>query len=224
MAQRTTVVLVDDLDGIEADETVGFGLDGVSYEIDLAGSHARALRDELAPYVEHARPVGRADRSGRAPSQPAAAPTEPPPARRRGGVTATVDREQNRAIREWSTRHGHPLAARGRIPAAVAEAFHRGDPSALAALDGGGRERVGSSTETASAPGAAAAEAVPATPEPSEPPAGTEVAVKRGPDGLTVEEREQVRAWALEEGIEVKARGRLTKDLIANYKAVQARR
>ena len=44
------------------------------------------------------------------------------------------------------------------------------------------------------------------------------------PDGLTSEERERIRAWANEEGIEVKARGRLSKDLIGNYRSVQARR
>ncbi len=37
MVQKTTVQLVDDLDGSEAQETVSFGLDGTAYEIDLTG-------------------------------------------------------------------------------------------------------------------------------------------------------------------------------------------
>ena len=41
------VVLVDDLDGGPADETVTFSLDGVSYEIDLTHDNAAALRDAL---------------------------------------------------------------------------------------------------------------------------------------------------------------------------------
>jgi len=41
-------VLEDDLDGSEADETVTFALDGVSYEIDLNAKNAAALRDSLA--------------------------------------------------------------------------------------------------------------------------------------------------------------------------------
>ncbi|MGA9748848.1 MAG: Lsr2 family protein, partial [Nocardioides sp.] len=45
MAQRVHVVLVDDLDGSDADETVTFGLDGVDYEIDLTDAHAAALRE-----------------------------------------------------------------------------------------------------------------------------------------------------------------------------------
>jgi hypothetical protein len=35
MVQKVQLVLEDDMDGGAADETVNFGLDGVSYEIDL---------------------------------------------------------------------------------------------------------------------------------------------------------------------------------------------
>jgi len=55
MAQKVQVLLVDDLDGSQADETVTFGLDGVSYEIDLSSGNASKLRGELTQYVEHAR-------------------------------------------------------------------------------------------------------------------------------------------------------------------------
>ncbi|WP_252920646.1 Lsr2 dimerization domain-containing protein, partial [Mycolicibacterium smegmatis] len=41
MAKKVTVTLVDDFDGeATADETVEFGLDGVTYEIDLSGLFA----------------------------------------------------------------------------------------------------------------------------------------------------------------------------------------
>ena len=40
MAQKVKIILVDDLDGGSADETVRFGLDGVSYEIDLSSGNA----------------------------------------------------------------------------------------------------------------------------------------------------------------------------------------
>ena len=40
MAQKVQVLLVDDLDGGEADETVAFSLDGVAYEIDLSTNNA----------------------------------------------------------------------------------------------------------------------------------------------------------------------------------------
>ena len=48
VAQRVEVVLVDDVDGGPADETVQFALDGVSYEIDLNAANATALREALA--------------------------------------------------------------------------------------------------------------------------------------------------------------------------------
>jgi hypothetical protein len=44
-----------------------------------------------------------------------------------------------------------------------------------------------------------------------------------GLDGLTVEEREHIRGWAQQQGIEVKPRGRLSRDLIANYRATVTR-
>ena len=57
MAQKVHIVLVDDLDGSDASQTVSFGLDGTSYEIDLNDKHAAALRDALSGYVGHARKV-----------------------------------------------------------------------------------------------------------------------------------------------------------------------
>ncbi len=54
MAQKVTVVLEDDLDGGQADETVRFGFDGADYEIDLSSANARVFRDQVAPFIEHA--------------------------------------------------------------------------------------------------------------------------------------------------------------------------
>lgn len=48
MAKKVTVTLVDDFDGSgAADETVEFGLDGVTYEIDLSTKNATKLRGDL---------------------------------------------------------------------------------------------------------------------------------------------------------------------------------
>ena len=51
MVQRTQIVLEDDVDGGPADETVKFGLDGVTYEIDLSKDNAEKLRDVLASWI-----------------------------------------------------------------------------------------------------------------------------------------------------------------------------
>ena len=58
MAQKVQVLLVDDIDGSDADETVTFSLDGVSYEIDLTDANAQKLRDDLSTWIGHARRAG----------------------------------------------------------------------------------------------------------------------------------------------------------------------
>jgi hypothetical protein len=66
MAQKISVLLVDDIDGGDADETVPFGLDGTHYEIDLNSKHAQDLRGQLERYVKAARKATRpADRTAR---------------------------------------------------------------------------------------------------------------------------------------------------------------
>jgi hypothetical protein len=111
MAQKHIVQLIDDLDGSQAAETVSFGIDGASYEIDLSAKNAAKLRDVLAVYVGSAR---RASRGGR----PAAA------GGRRSGRAGRSDREQTQAIREWAHKNGHKIGEKGRIPATVLEAYH----------------------------------------------------------------------------------------------------
>ena len=108
MAQKVSIVLVDDLDGSEATETVTFGLDGTSYEIDLNDANAAALRDALAAYVGHARKVGSARRGRRTSAAAAAAAA--------GGPSA-------REIRDWARSNGYDVPDRGRVSAEVREAF-----------------------------------------------------------------------------------------------------
>ncbi len=105
MAQRVEVVLVDDLDGHPADETVSFGLDGATYEIDLSAENAQALRDAIAPYLGHARRTGGRRTGGR---RSAASPS-------RGSDAA--------AVRAWAREQGLTVSERGRIPAGVLAQF-----------------------------------------------------------------------------------------------------
>jgi hypothetical protein len=113
VAQKVMVTLVDDLDGSEAGETVEFGLDGAFYEIDLSEQNAERLREALAQYVEHAR---RAGGRKRAPGRPGGAGRPP--------RTASADREQNQAIREWARKQGMNVSDRGRIPKEVTDAYN----------------------------------------------------------------------------------------------------
>src|SRR6266545_3099965 len=59
MAQRVTLLLVDDLDGGAAQLTVAFALDGQRYEIDLSTANDRLLRAALEPFVAAARRTAR---------------------------------------------------------------------------------------------------------------------------------------------------------------------
>ncbi|NDL58120.1 histone-like nucleoid-structuring protein Lsr2 [Phytoactinopolyspora mesophila] len=106
MAQKVQVILLDDLDGGEADETINFGLDGASYEIDLSKKNAAKLRDVLAPYVATARKAGTKRARGRARSGAG-----------RGSATDTA------AVREWARAQGLKVSDRGRIPADILEKY-----------------------------------------------------------------------------------------------------
>jgi hypothetical protein len=119
MAQKTVIQFVDDLDGTTPDEveTVSFGLDGVTYEIDLGEDNAAGLRDALGEFVGAARRVG--GRARRVALSPPAG----------GGVAGSASgrsREQTQAIREWARTNGYEVSDRGRIPTAVIEAFEAG--------------------------------------------------------------------------------------------------
>lgn len=104
MAQKVNIVLIDDIDQSDAEETVTFGLDGKDYAIDLNAKNARSLRDALAPFVAHARPV-----SGRGGSRRSAAKAA-------GGAAPSE-------IRAWARENGFDVPERGRVAAEVREAY-----------------------------------------------------------------------------------------------------
>jgi hypothetical protein len=106
MAQRVEVQLTDDLDGVDIPagkgQTVAFGLDGTSYEIDLSNKNAAAFRKVLAPYVD----AGRLLRSTSG-----------------AQVTRTYIGADNHTIKQWARSNGYQVNDRGRIPNDVREAF-----------------------------------------------------------------------------------------------------
>jgi hypothetical protein len=105
VAQKVIIQLTDDIDGSEAVETVSFGLDGTTYEIDLNKKNAAALRDAVAPYVGNARKV-----SG---------------TRRRRASSAAALGPSAREVRDWARSNGFKVPDRGRIPAEVRAAFEK---------------------------------------------------------------------------------------------------
>ncbi|TDT74713.1 Lsr2 protein [Arthrobacter sp. AG258] len=57
MAKETVVLLEDDIDGSEANETISFALDGSKYEVDLNEGHANELREVLSRFTSAGRQV-----------------------------------------------------------------------------------------------------------------------------------------------------------------------
>ncbi|MCW2787050.1 MAG: hypothetical protein JWP74_3567 [Marmoricola sp.] len=99
MAQKVNIVLVDDIDGNDADETVSFSLDGRDYEIDLSAKNAAGLRDAIAPYVGHARRAG---------------------GRKRGRTDVGPSPAD---IRAWARGNGFDVPDRGRVSSQVRDAY-----------------------------------------------------------------------------------------------------
>ncbi|MBT0993915.1 Lsr2 family protein [Cellulomonas sp. DKR-3] len=108
MAQKVQSLLVDDVDGGAADETVSFGFDGVTYEIDLTSAHAAEVREAFAQWIGHARKVG-----GRSAGRGAG----------RQGRRTSASAGASGDIREWAKDHGYHVSERGRISAEVKAAY-----------------------------------------------------------------------------------------------------
>ncbi|MGO2520368.1 MAG: histone-like nucleoid-structuring protein Lsr2 [Microbacterium sp.] len=110
MARRIVHQLVDDIDGsvmgIGEGESIHFSLNGTAYEIDLTTKNADALRTALEPYIAAGRRASTASASrGSAP-------------RKRTGTSPEIAE-----IRAWAQTNGHAVSERGRIPAAVVDAY-----------------------------------------------------------------------------------------------------
>ena len=82
-----------------------FSLDGVRYEIDLSWKNARKLRSDWQRWVDAGRRTGGSRRPGGA------------------GASTTFDRKESAAVRQWARKNGYRVAARGRIPTEVINAF-----------------------------------------------------------------------------------------------------
>src|SRR6186997_2045899 len=105
MAQKTLVVLEDDLDGGEAETTVRFSLEGVNYEIDLSAKNASKMRDDFAKYTGAGRRVG--GRAGRG----------------RAAGSRGAGRNRSAQVREWARSEGLKVSDRGRIPADIVSKY-----------------------------------------------------------------------------------------------------
>ena len=100
MARNVAVVVTDDIDGSPEAETVTFGLDGTTYEIDLGEANRTKFNAAFAPYIEAGRRISRTRGSSSATRSPA----------------PKVDYT---AVRAWAKERGLRVSERGRISAEV---------------------------------------------------------------------------------------------------------
>ena len=113
MARHTTVTVTDDLDGSANAKEVTFGWDGAWWTIDLSAKNRASLEKALKPYLAKAtKQAGRAAGSG---------------GRRRTGSSANSRRGGSRSdlaqVRAWARSNGYQVSDRGRISAAVQQAY-----------------------------------------------------------------------------------------------------
>ena len=103
MAQRVQLLLTDDIDGSEAGQTVCFGWLGAEYEIDLNDKNFFAFEKAIGKYLAAARKTG-------------------------GGARAKGKQKPNvsvdlTAVRAWARDNGHEVSDRGRVSAAIMDAY-----------------------------------------------------------------------------------------------------
>jgi hypothetical protein len=103
MASKTTVELIDDVDGKPAAETITFGIDGREFEIDLTTKNAKALRAAMEPFLGAGRRI-----SGRV---------------TRDNATKVATGVDNQSVRKWAESNGYEVSARGRISGEIVEAY-----------------------------------------------------------------------------------------------------
>src|ERR1700727_3905293 len=99
MAKTVSVVITDDLDGSPDAETVAFGFDGHSSEIDPGKKNPAKLQKSLQPFMD----AGRKSSQRKTAKAPRAAGSR-------------VDRA---AVRAWAAEQGLKVSERGRISAEV---------------------------------------------------------------------------------------------------------
>ena len=108
MVQRVITLLIDDLTGKSAHETVAFALDGTEYEIDLNKRNATKMRKVLADYVS----AGRRTNGGRASHGSGASRAG------NGGIEVPTA-----MIRTWAAEKGYAVSARGRLSVDIVNAY-----------------------------------------------------------------------------------------------------
>ncbi len=131
MARNTAVQVLDDLTGEPAAETVGFGLDGIDYDIDLSFANAEALRELLQRYADAGRRTGgrknrprivpgakktEAKRTSPKPAAAKAAPAKAAPAKKTATTRAKAEPAKTTRTKKPAEAKGTTRAAARKVP------------------------------------------------------------------------------------------------------------
>ena len=108
MVKSLVEVLVDDLDGTEAVESVLLGWNGQWRRIELSEKNLAALSKAVDRFWEAGRPV--AERGG---------------TRRTRGGRAEANGRDPKAIRAWAAANGIAVPTRGRIPGDIERQYNQ---------------------------------------------------------------------------------------------------
>lgn len=100
MARKVSTIITDDIDGSQGAEAVGFGIDGMAYEIDLGPANRERLHSSLLPFIAAGRRAGQ-----------------------RKSARRTRSRSDTTAIRSWAQEQGLHIAERGRISAEIVSQY-----------------------------------------------------------------------------------------------------
>ncbi|MGV0737550.1 Lsr2 family protein [Mycobacterium syngnathidarum] len=134
MGKIVTIEYVDDLDELsidaEAVDTVDFSFRGQDYTLVLTKKNGAQFNKDMARYIKAAKKTqardARATRKTARPEPQKSTKKQPPPRKAASRKTATAKLsgpERTRAIREWAVANGHTVSQRGRISAAITDAY-----------------------------------------------------------------------------------------------------
>ncbi|WP_071289788.1 histone-like nucleoid-structuring protein Lsr2 [Mycolicibacterium llatzerense] len=143
MGKNVTIEYIDDLDGVEINEedvdTVNFSFRGKEYTLYLTKKNGAQFNKDIARYINAAKNAKNSEVKKtlkRGPKAVAKRPVvseakqtandkaaRPRKASPRKASAPQAGPERTQAIREWAIANGHNVAPRGRISAAVIEAF-----------------------------------------------------------------------------------------------------
>lgn len=212
MSRDVLIIVRDDLDGSDADETIEFAIRGTTYEIDLSTANVELFDKSVQQFVEVARKIvpEKSLRAGGKTKSASAVPIE-----KRAAL------EQRRRIRVWANNKGYKVAVRGSIAQPIIDEYLIEHPAEKLVIEPPHIAEARQVQERLSAQDLAAAGGNVQTlfdrpakgkPKATKPWAGKRNAVKGGP-----EKRKRIRVWANDNGYQQAPTGFIRNDVLDAY-------